>query len=211
MPPESYLHDHPDFPALLRIVSEEKSIVPALVEKDYWIMHCLYGLKKMGLSFELKGGTSLSKGFGLIHRFSEDIDIRIAPPVDTTYPENRREAALQRAKMIAKRLARNPDRFAEQAMKHSECPTALQGGEIGRVKRGSLHPELDTVLFQMREGAVSDVVESEVGYHVLLCEKIHAAGIAPPAEVLPKLLEQMQERAVSRAQKCWVEQLLKNH
>ncbi len=27
--------------------------------------------------FELKGGTSLSKGFGVIHRFSEDIDIRI--------------------------------------------------------------------------------------------------------------------------------------
>ena len=34
----------------------------------------------MGLKFELKGGTSLSKGLGLIHRFSEDIDIRIEPP-----------------------------------------------------------------------------------------------------------------------------------
>jgi predicted nucleotidyltransferase component of viral defense system len=34
----------------------------------------------LGLNFELKGGTSLSKGFGLIHRFSEDIDIRIDPP-----------------------------------------------------------------------------------------------------------------------------------
>jgi hypothetical protein len=32
-----------------------------------------------GLAFELKGGTSLSKGFGIIHRFSEDIDIRIEP------------------------------------------------------------------------------------------------------------------------------------
>ena len=32
--------------------------------------------------FELKGGTSLSKGFGVIHRFSEDIDIRIEPPAD---------------------------------------------------------------------------------------------------------------------------------
>ena len=43
-------------------------------------MHCLYGLQTMGLKFELKGGTSLSKGLGLIHRFSEDIDIRIEPP-----------------------------------------------------------------------------------------------------------------------------------
>ena len=51
-----------------------------LVEKDYWIMHCLWGLQAQGFQFELKGGTSLSKGFGVIHRFSEDIDIRIEPP-----------------------------------------------------------------------------------------------------------------------------------
>jgi hypothetical protein len=49
------------------------------VEKDYWIMHAVFGLKQLGLTFELKGGTSLSKGFGVIHRFSEDIDIRIEP------------------------------------------------------------------------------------------------------------------------------------
>jgi predicted nucleotidyltransferase component of viral defense system len=49
------------------------------VEKDYWIMHAVFGLNQLGLKFELKGGTSLSKGFGVIHRFSEDIDIRIEP------------------------------------------------------------------------------------------------------------------------------------
>ena len=61
-------------------MATEKGIDPGLVEKDYWIMHCLYGLQKLGLTFELKGGTSLSKGFQIIHRFSEDIDIRIEPP-----------------------------------------------------------------------------------------------------------------------------------
>jgi len=75
-----YLHNHPDFTDLIRIVGEERSIVPALVEKDYWIMHCLHGLQQLNLRFELKGGTSLSKGFGIINRFSEDIDIRIEPP-----------------------------------------------------------------------------------------------------------------------------------
>ena len=42
-------------------------------------MHAVFGLKQLGLTFELKGGTSLSKGFGIIQRFSEDIDIRIEP------------------------------------------------------------------------------------------------------------------------------------
>ena len=81
--PHDYLHNHPQFADLIRIVADGKGIDPGLVEKDYWIMHCLYGLQKLGLSFELKGGTSLSKGFQIIHRFSEDIDIRIEPPAGT--------------------------------------------------------------------------------------------------------------------------------
>jgi Nucleotidyl transferase AbiEii toxin, Type IV TA system len=75
-----FLHNHAQFPDLIRIVAQQKGIDPALVEKDYWIMHCLYGLQQLGLTFELKGGTSLSKGFQIINRFSEDIDIRIEPP-----------------------------------------------------------------------------------------------------------------------------------
>src|SRR5215468_5963049 len=78
--PADYLHNHRQFSDLIRIVAEEKNINPALVEKDHWIMHCLYGLQQLGLTFELKGGTSLSKGFQIINRFSEDIDIRIEPP-----------------------------------------------------------------------------------------------------------------------------------
>ncbi|HWO38322.1 MAG TPA: nucleotidyl transferase AbiEii/AbiGii toxin family protein [Candidatus Acidoferrum sp.] len=74
------LHNHSEFADLIRIVAEERGVDPALVEKDYWIMHCLYGLQQLGLTFQLKGGTSLSKGFQVINRFSEDIDIRIEPP-----------------------------------------------------------------------------------------------------------------------------------
>jgi hypothetical protein len=77
-----FLHKHAQFADLIRIVAQERSIDPALVEKDYWIMHCLYGLQQLRMTFELKGGTSLSKGFKIINRFSEDIDIRIEPPPD---------------------------------------------------------------------------------------------------------------------------------
>ena len=83
-----YLHDHKDFAALINILADEKKIEPGLIEKDYWIMHVLYGLKKQGFEFELKGGTSLSKGHKLIHRFSEDIDIHIKPPKEFGINEN---------------------------------------------------------------------------------------------------------------------------
>jgi len=81
-----YLHDLGDFPDLIQIVATERGIIPQLVEKDYWIMHCLHGLTTLGFIFELKGGTSLSKGFGIIERFSEDIDIHIDPVADSTTP-----------------------------------------------------------------------------------------------------------------------------
>ncbi|MBX9911153.1 MAG: nucleotidyl transferase AbiEii/AbiGii toxin family protein [Beijerinckiaceae bacterium] len=80
--PRDFLHNHPQFADLIRIVANDQGIAPGLVEKDYWIMQSLYGLQQLGMTFELKGGTSLSKGYGLISRFSEDIDIRIEPPAD---------------------------------------------------------------------------------------------------------------------------------
>ncbi len=89
------LHEHNDFKDLIAAVSDNMGIDPTLVEKDYWIMHCLWGLQQQRFGFELKGGTSLSKGFGLIHRFSEDIDIRIKPPagMDVKTSKNQDKAA----------------------------------------------------------------------------------------------------------------------
>jgi hypothetical protein len=72
-----FIHNDPDFGNLITIVSTKMGIDITLVEKDYWIMHALYSLQQQQIEFELKGGTSLSKGYGLIYRFSEDIDIHI--------------------------------------------------------------------------------------------------------------------------------------
>ncbi|OGO93714.1 MAG: hypothetical protein A3F41_00895 [Coxiella sp. RIFCSPHIGHO2_12_FULL_44_14] len=74
-----FLHELPDAKQLFEAVAREKQIIPSIVEKDYWLMHCLCGLQQQGYQFELKGGTSLSKGFNIIERFSEDIDIQIHP------------------------------------------------------------------------------------------------------------------------------------
>lgn len=78
--PEQYLHERKNFRALISTLSQEMGILPTLIEKDYWIMQSLHGLRTSGLTFELKGGTSLSKGYNIIERFSEDIDLHINPP-----------------------------------------------------------------------------------------------------------------------------------
>ncbi len=104
--PLSYLHDRKDFPDLLRIIEEETGIVAHLVEKDYWLMHALYGLQKQGFDFKLKGGTSLSKGHKIISRFSEDIDIYIKPSDELGINEiSQKKADVEKRKQFYDELA----------------------------------------------------------------------------------------------------------
>lgn len=58
-----FLHQLPDAKQLFEVVAREKNILPILVEKDYWLMHLLWGLQQKGFDFSLKGGASLSKGY----------------------------------------------------------------------------------------------------------------------------------------------------
>jgi predicted nucleotidyltransferase component of viral defense system len=74
-----YLHKHKEVPELLSILADELGILAGLIEKDYWITLVLSRLAKSKYINEsvFKGGTSLSKGYNLIDRFSEDVDIAI--------------------------------------------------------------------------------------------------------------------------------------
>jgi nitrogen fixation protein NifM len=127
--------------------------------------------------------------------------------LNETIPENTRETAFKRITEIAKRLQKEPARFEEQALKHSECPTALEGGKLGDLPRGKLFPELEQALFKLNAGEVSDVIESELGFHVLRCDSITAASVLGLPQARPhirKVLEQKRKRAVQQA---WLRQL----
>jgi nitrogen fixation protein NifM len=128
--------------------------------------------------------------------------------INETIPENTREAALKRITEIAKRLRKEPGRFEEQALKHSECPTALEGGKLGDLPRGKLFPELEQVLFGLDAGEVSDVIESELGFHVLHCDTITPASVLDFTQAkssIRKVLEKKRKRAV---QQQWMKALL---
>lgn len=128
--------------------------------------------------------------------------------VNPDFPENTRQAARERLSAIAKRLHKQPRRFEEQALKHSECPSSLQGGLLGQLKQGTLYPELDQVLFDMREGQVSDIVESPLGLHLLWCEHIQPARALPLTEVSNLLRDKLTEQQRHRHQRQWLRTLM---
>lgn len=128
--------------------------------------------------------------------------------VNETIAENTRAAARQRIDAIAARLEKEPQRFEEQALKHSECPTALQGGVLGDLPRGKLFPELEKALFDMQPDAIGGVVESELGFHILRCDKVTPASVLSLEQArahIRKLLEQRRKRV---CQQAWLKQLL---
>lgn len=127
--------------------------------------------------------------------------------INDDLPENSRAASRKRVDEIAARLARDPKRFEEQALKHSECPTAMQGGLLGDVVAGKLYPELEAVLFAMDEMAISDVIESELGFHILRCDEVRPAGTVPLAQVRGKVREMLETRRRRICQNAWLKDL----
>ena len=72
-----YLHKENKelFRDIISIVSERKNVTTDIVEKDYYVTMILYLLSQKEIEIIFKGGTSLSKAYGVIDRFLEDIDI----------------------------------------------------------------------------------------------------------------------------------------
>lgn len=74
----NYASDLPDFPELLRAAADWKKQRTAIIEKDYYLTRALHSLSANHAGqFILKGGTSVSKGWNLLDRFSEDLDILV--------------------------------------------------------------------------------------------------------------------------------------
>jgi len=74
---------HKDKRAYFEVAAANLNIMPQLVEKDFWvcwILKTLFSLPEIGTHLTFKGGTSLSKCYNVIKRFSEDIDISIERP-----------------------------------------------------------------------------------------------------------------------------------
>ncbi|MET0004109.1 MAG: nitrogen fixation protein NifM [Candidatus Thiodiazotropha sp.] len=127
--------------------------------------------------------------------------------VNPDFPENTAETAGERMGQILEKLAGRTNRFSEFAKRYSECPTAMEGGKLGEVKRGQLYPELDAMLFHMQENEISPIIASEMGFHILLCEIIKPAKRVPISKVKTKIREILEQRQRRNCQKAWLTSL----
>jgi peptidyl-prolyl cis-trans isomerase C len=127
--------------------------------------------------------------------------------INDTLAGSERAAALARIEGIAARLQKSPERFAEQALKHSECPTAMNGGLLGTLPRGKLYPELDVAAFELPADGLSDIVETELGFHLVQCDAIQPASTLDLAEAAPQIRDHLEQQRRGLCQKSWINAL----
>jgi nitrogen fixation protein NifM len=130
--------------------------------------------------------------------------------INPEYAENSREAALERIESIHARLVKDPTRFEEQALKHSECPTAMNGGLLGRVGASQLYPELEPAAFALKEGELSTVLESPVGFHLIRCDGVHDTETMSLQEARERVHKHLMEQRQRICQKAWINALLRD-
>jgi peptidyl-prolyl cis-trans isomerase C len=123
---------------------------------------------------------------------AQHILIRTAPEMS----EEDKAAARTRAEGLAKQARQGAD-FAALAEKHSEDPTATQNrGDLGWFSRGSMVPPFEEAVFAMKPGEVSDVVETQFGYHVIkLLEAGQTEGM-PFEQVAPGIRNRLGEEGL---------------
>lgn len=120
-----------------------------------------------------------------------------------------KEKARQQLETLRQTLA-DADAFGQAALRHSQCPTAMEGGKLGLVKPGNLYAELEPAAFALAEGEISPVLESPIGLHILRCDEILPSGMLPFAEVSARIIERLNDKRRTQAQRDWIKQLFAN-
>ena len=93
---------------IIETVASEKHRTPQMVEKDTIQSMLLLALSESNIPFVFKGGTSLSKAFKIIDRFSEDLDISLSKKPTASEKNTIKKTILESAEVIDLVLA-NPD------------------------------------------------------------------------------------------------------
>ena len=114
-------------------------------------------------------------------------------------PAAEREKAKAKAEELLAQVRKDPKSFAQVAKANSQDPgSAANGGDLGYFGHGAMVKPFEDAVFKMKEGDISDVIESDFGYHIVELTGIKAPKVPSFEEMRPKLEEDLKKQQAQR-------------
>ena len=118
--------------------------------------------------------------------------------VDQKASADEKKAAREKAEKLRKELVGGAD-FATLAKANSTCPSSQQGGDLGFFGKGQMVPAFEKAAFALKPGEISDVVETQFGYHIIKLTEKKAAEKVEFKEVKPRIDDYLKNQKVGAA------------
>jgi len=117
--------------------------------------------------------------------------ILIKARLDTNADPNEAKAkAKAKTQDLLKQIKDGAD-FAELAKAHSDCPSAANGGDLGFFPRGKTTPPFDKAAFELEVEQISDIVETEYGFHIIKLTDHKDAGVVLFEQAKDNIIKQL--------------------
>jgi peptidyl-prolyl cis-trans isomerase SurA len=121
---------------------------------------------------------------------------------------NKKKEKYLLVKRIHRKIKGGSD-FAAAAKEYSEDISASEGGDVGFVEKGKMVSEFENAVYRMKEGEISDIVETEYGYHIIKVDKVLAGRTLPLKDVKGKIKLILSSKKQNSAYKEWMNELKK--
>ncbi len=125
-------------------------------------------------------------------------------------PENcspeQEQTARAKAEKVLKQI-RSGASFAELAKQYSEDASGAQGGDLGWFRRGDMLPNFEKAAFALKPGAVSDVVRTRFGLHLIMVNERVTEGARPLDEVRDEIRARLHREKTTKAVRDWLDEI----
>ena len=139
----------------------------------------------------------------------EAVHIRqIFLPVPEGADSGARDRVRAEANQLRERILKG-ERFEVMAARYSRGPAASEGGDIGFVERGVMMPEVEKAAFSLPVGEVSEVLETEAGFLLLVVVDKKGAGLKPLPVVRDEIKAKIEDEKVNKKYDEWMAELRK--
>lgn len=94
--------------------------------------------------------------------------------------------------------------FDTLAAQYSKGPAAVHGGDVGFIEKGTILPEVETAAFRLSVGKVSEVIQSDLGFHIIKVVDKKGAGLKPIAMVREEIKAKLEDGKLETKYDEWI-------